>query len=210
MTNLHIRPLKTEDHHKAIQFAIQGMNFQQYMDNTFLRQAYGRYFWYMEMARATDVIAAYEGKELAGVLLVEMKGRPKIQQAFFKKLYVTLFKGALSLFSKNGSGLYDHINQKLKTNYQADYKPDGEIVFLAANPNTKTRGIGSFLLAELEKRYPNKEIYLYTDSNCTYQFYEKRGFERHGEQETILDLGKHTSNLTCFLYRKRLADLPND
>ena len=53
------------------------MHFEWYLDNPFLLQLYGRYFWYLELSRATQVIAAYAGEELAGVLLAELEGEPK-------------------------------------------------------------------------------------------------------------------------------------
>ncbi|MCI1135489.1 GNAT family N-acetyltransferase [Enterococcus gallinarum] len=44
------------------------------------------------------------------------------------------------------------------------------------------KGLGTRLLNELQKRVQGKEIYLFTDSACTYQFYEKRGFQRQKEK----------------------------
>ena len=50
--------------------------------------------------------------------------------------------------------------------------------------------------------FKNKKIYLYTDDACTYQFYEHRGFDRAGEKDIILHIGKKRVNLKCFLYSK--------
>lgn len=91
-------------------------------------------------------------------------------------------------------------------NYCESNTPDGEIIFLAANPDVKIKGIGTLLLNELEKRENGKEIHLYTDNACTYQFYEHRGFERVGEKDVVLKLGKKNVALTCLLYRKRLGE----
>ena len=84
--------------------------------------------------------------------------------------------------------------------YEPMWKGEG---FLAANPDSKTKGVGTFLLNELAKREQGKEIYLFTDTNCTYQFYEKRGFERIGEKEIVLELSGDV-DLKCLLYRKQL------
>jgi len=43
--------------------------------------------------------------------------------------------------------------------YLKSYKPDGEIIFLAANPNIILKGIGSRLLSELESRENGKLVY---------------------------------------------------
>lgn len=81
---------------------------------------------------------------------------------------------------------YDEANKELLGTYKKSNNPDGELNFLAANTKVKIKGTGTFLLSELEKRENGKTIYLYTDSGCTYQFYEHRGFERVGEKNVIL------------------------
>ena len=79
---VELRELKRKDYAKAIQYAITGMHFHWYLDSRFLLNLYGRYFWYLELGRATQVIAAYVGDRLAGVLLAEMKGEPKQTRSF--------------------------------------------------------------------------------------------------------------------------------
>ena len=74
---IEIRELRKRDYGKAIQFAITGMHFNLYLDHKFLLHLYGRYFWYSELQCATQVIAAYLGDELAGVLLADMRGEKK-------------------------------------------------------------------------------------------------------------------------------------
>ena len=199
---LEIRELQHKDYKKAIQFAITGMHFDWYMDSPLLLYLYGRYFWYLEMGRATHIISAYAGDEFAGVLLAEMKGRDKKYRTFWSLLYVKVFDFLQHLFSIDGVGVYDKANQEMFIQYRKQNLPDGEIVFLAANPELKIKGIGSFLLREFERREKGKKIYLYTDNACTYQFYEHRGFERVGEKDIILKLGTKKVELQCLLYSK--------
>jgi len=87
-------------------------------------------------------------------------------------------------------------------NYKKENKPDGEISFLAANPNIKAKGIGTMLLEELERREKGKEVYLFTDDKCTWEFYEHRGFDKVGEENIVLKLDKDIP-LKCFLYCKK-------
>lgn len=83
-------------------------------------------------------------------------------------------------------------------------KTPGQIVFLAANPDGKVKGVGSRLLEEFERREKGRQVYLYTDDACTYQFYEHRGFERCGEKDVILDFGSKKVALKCLLYGKTI------
>lgn len=55
---IEIRDIKRRDYKKAIQFAIKGMHFDWYLNNKFALNAYGRYFWYLEINRATQIFAA--------------------------------------------------------------------------------------------------------------------------------------------------------
>lgn len=58
------------------------MHFDWYLDNPFLLHAYGRYFWYLELNRATQILAAYVNHEFAGVLLAEIKGEGKKERHY--------------------------------------------------------------------------------------------------------------------------------
>ncbi len=82
------------------------------------------------------------------------------------------------------------------------HTPDGEITFLAADPDCKIKGVGTALLRALEEKEKGKTLYLYTDNACTYQFYEHRGFERVEEKQIVLEMPKGKVPLTCFLYSK--------
>jgi len=108
-------------------------------------------------------------------------------------------------FVKDGIGIYDEANREMFKEYTRSSKPDGEICFLATNTKLKISGIGTMLLQELEKRELGKEIYLYTDTGCTWQFYEHRGFERVGQKDIELSIIDRKTALTCLLYRKRIC-----
>lgn len=200
---MQIEEIKKKDFKKAIQFTIQGMHFEEYLENNFILNAYGRYFWYLEYTNATQVFAAYEEDELLGVLIVDMRNEPKPYKSFWKSVYVKFVDIIQNLFFGGGVMPYNEANKAMYEKYIEQYKPDGEIRFLAANPNSKVKGICTFLLNELGKIKQGKEIYLYTDTNCTYQFYERRGFERIGEQNVVLELQDNVE-FKCLMYRKKL------
>lgn len=200
---MQIKELDSKDFKKVIQYAIKGMHFDQYLKSNFILRAYGRYFWYLEYTNATQVIAAYDRDVLLGVLIADMEGEPKAYKSLWKGLYVKIVDIIQNIFFGGGVMQYNEANKEMFAKYTGQYKPDGEIRFLAANPDSKIKGIGTYLLNELSIREAGKEVYLFTDTNCTYQFYERRGFERVGEKEIILELSGDV-DLKCLLYRKRL------
>lgn len=194
--------LQRKDEKYAIQFAIKGMHFDWYMDSRIALNLYGRYFWYLETSRATQIIAAYADSRFIGVILAEMKGEKVQRHSLWRKAYVAFFEFIQKTFLKDSAGVYDEVNKQMFQDYCKINEPDGEIIFLAADPDCGIKGVGTKLLAELEKRERNKKVYLYTDNACTYQFYEHRGFERVGETDIILELGQKSVPLTCLLYSK--------
>lgn len=200
---MKIKELRKKDWKKVIVYAIKGMHFDEYLKNKFLLNAYGRYFWYLEYTNSTQVIAAYEEDELLGVLAADMKDEPKLNKSFWKSVYIRFVDFIQTTFFGGGVMPYNEANKIMFENYTKAYTPDGEIRFLAANPDSKTKGIGTFLLNEFASRNHGKEIYLFTDTNCTYQFYEHRDFERIGEKEILLELSLDV-DLKCLLYRRKL------
>ena len=202
--NIKILDIKKQDYRKAIQFAIKGMHFDWYLDSKFLLQAYGRYFWYLEMNRATHIFAAYVDSKFVGVLLAEIYGEKKIHRVWTERLYVKFVDLIQRLFFKGGAGLYDDTVKAQLAHYLQTNKPDGEIIFLAADPEAKIKGVGSALLNALEEKIQGKTLYLHTDDACAYQFYEHRGFQRVEQQDIVLEMPKGSVPLKCFIYSKRV------
>lgn len=199
-----IKELEKKDYRAAIDFAIQGMHFDWYLDNKTALFLYGTYFWYLEMNRATQILAAYVDGQFAGVLLAEIYSEEKKHRVWWQRLYVGFVDTVQKLFFQGGAGLYDDTVRAQRTHYLQTNKPDGEIIFLAADPNAKVKGIGTALLRELERREPGKTLYLHTDDACTYQFYEHRGFQRVEEQDIVLEMPKGKVPLKCLLYSKKI------
>lgn len=202
--NVEIRGLNKRDIGKAITFAIKGMHFERYTDIPWELKVYGRYFLYMEMERASQILAAYMGNRLVGLLMADIKFEPKICQSYYRKLFVKLIDTIMRVAYANGPDSYDEANAEMYLHYREKAEPDGEICFLATDPDIQGKGVGSLLLSELEKREKGKELFLYTDSNCTYQFYERRGFRRASERRIEIKLHGTITPLTCFLYSKMI------
>lgn len=202
--DIEIRELSHKDYFKVIDFAIKGMNFNRYVESKTELSLYGRYFLYLELKRATQVLAAYMGDRLVGVLMADMKNEPKKHSSFWRNLYVKIVDAVMAVAYRNGTAPYDTANAAMLKEYAKRANPDGEICFLAADPTIQGKGIGTQLLNELAKREKGKLIYLYTDDNCTYQFYENKGFERAEEKKIEIEIHGKTTPLTCLLYSKVL------
>jgi GNAT superfamily N-acetyltransferase len=191
------------DFGKIQKFALQGMNFNMYSDKAWELKLYTRYFWYLELNRATQVLAAYEGNRMLGVLLADMNGEPKAVTSRWRAWYVKFAEWVMSIGYKGSSDEYDAANKAMLAEFKTASVPDGELNFFAVDPEMNGKGIGSQLLAELERREKGKLIYLFTNTGNSYYFYERKGFRRSGERH--IDILMHGRKIPhdCYLYSKR-------
>lgn len=199
---IEIRNLRKRDYKKAQKFAINGMHLNWYMDNKFVLDLYSKYFWHMELNRATKAYGAYVNGEFVGALLADMGHESKLYRCIWRSVFVKLFDYLQHIIAGNGVDKYDGANREMFSSFCKINRPDGEIIFLAADPECKIKGIGTALLSAFEKEEKEKLIYLYTDSACTYQFYEHRGFEKSEERDVLIDLPNKKVPLKCLLYSK--------
>jgi len=132
----------------------------------------------------------------------EFKGEAKKYNSFWQKGYVEFIEIVQKLFFKRGAGLYENTTKEQFAKYLETNTTDGEIIFLAVDPNCKIKGIGIALLNALEGVEKDKTIFLHTDDACTYQFYEHRGFERVQEKDIVLEMPKGKVPLKCLIYSK--------
>lgn len=202
--NIELKPISKKDFKKAKEFCRIGMNVDYYTDKPFEINLYSTYFWYMELLRATQIIGAYLDGEMVGVLLADMKNEKKAYTSLSAKIFIKTAEFLMGMIFKGGANIYEQTNTEMLSAFQKDNVPDGELNFLAVDPELNGKGIGTILIQELSKREKNKLIYLFTDSGCTYQFYDKRNFTRNFEREIILNLHDKKIPLTCFLYSKIL------
>lgn len=84
-----------------------------------------------------------------------------------------------------------------------------ELTLFAVSAETRGAGIGKSLyqqyLAQLRK-YDRDEFYLFTDTRCSYGFYENQGMTRAGSQEMTIYIDGKPEKLGVFLYVGSTAD----
>lgn len=156
------------------------------------------------LRRANYSLVAAEGERVLGVILADCHAA-----AHPKSFYKALSQGwaVLSLFTtKTGRKLgsffevFDRTDQELLKETCCNF--DAEICLFAMEEEARGRGAGKRLFKEAlnhMKRQRAKKFYLFTDSSCTWQFYEKRGMVRLGEKvvEIRPDVGY---NLYMYIY----------
>lgn len=204
MDEIKIDQIKKKDFDKARRFAIDGMHLSWYTTNKLELYVYSKYFWYLEISKATKILGAYMNNTLVGVLLADMNNEPKVFKSWWYKFWINLISFFINLGYQNASDVYNDANKEMLENFKNDNNPDGEINFFAVEPNIKGKGIGTLLLNEFAKQEKNKLVYLFTDSGSTYQFYSRRDFKKETERDIKLNINKKEVPLTCFIFSKEL------
>lgn len=203
---LKIKPLRHADFKLAREFAVTGMHLDRYTRNRLELALYSRYFWNSEITRATRAYGAYLDGRFVGTLLAEMAGEQPVFVSSWRKLTNRMIDWLVYGLYGAMAEPYDRADREMFQTYRQTNDPDGEVLFLAVDPQVYGEGIGSRLVAQLQRDESWKLIYLYTDSGCTYQFYDHRGFERVGEREIALSESGKVVPMTCYLYSKVLGE----
>lgn len=168
MGDIQIRQIDKGDLKYARKFAAEGMNMTNYVSNKLELYLYSLYVLYLELSKSTVALGAYYKGKLVGFLFARFKGETPIFKNWKYSFITSLGEKIINLSPQNEMAeMYDRLTNE---------KPDGEITFFAANPKLSGRGVGSRLLKVLEDHRRGRLVYLYTDSECNYPFYLKRGF----------------------------------
>lgn len=158
--DIELRNISKKDFKKAIEFCRIGMNVDYYTNKPFEIYLYSKYFWYMELLRATQIIGAYINGEMVGVLLADMNGEKKAYKSISANIFIKTSELLMGLIFKGGANVYSETNDKMLAEFKGKKSPDGEMNFLAVDPKLNGKGIGTVLLNELSKREKGKLIYL--------------------------------------------------
>ncbi len=212
--HLHLEPFQKSDYRLAIKFAEEGMHFDWYAHGLGLK-LYAWYFFHMELNKATRAWACTYRGHFQGVILAAIEGEQKLFVNPFMSALVNVVEFFVGKFAKSGAESYEQANARMlasfKKRLQAKNRsanralhPQAEILFLAANPHSRVKGVGTLLLSQFERAAAGKLVFLYTDSGCTFQFYEHRGFSREETSKVPIHHGKRSFNLDCYLYAKQL------
>ncbi len=129
--------------------------------------------------------------DLNGEVVALLYGRVAGQRIPLKNithlLYILFHGACLLLKSRHGRNLIrgffnlTKVYIKLLQNTKTEY--DGELVFFVVNSKCRGKGIGKQLLnnyLDYCRRHSVKNIYVYTDVNCNYGFYDFNGFTPKG------------------------------
>jgi len=201
---IEVTELLRKDRRSVIPWEIEGMRFDRYFKSKSAIRLYGRYFWCETCNSSTRIYGAYLNGICVGVMAVAFAHEPCRYSTWFSRNFVRFFQWIAKNKYPEDVRKYDQTNEEMFQETFGEHPPDGTIILLAADPHSKVRGIGTALLNELIRTDSGKTICLNTDGDCTYQFYEHRGFDRVNSRSIMFKYEGMEIPLDCYLYVRKL------
>ena len=98
------------------------------------------------------------------------------------------------------------VYERLVSGIEQEY--DGTLDFFATCKSAQGKGIGKQLWLELKAYFEEKNvkrIYLYSDSECNFGFYERQGFKKRRQDEVRYEFDGEVEISEQYLYEYKLA-----
>lgn len=193
--NIEYRPASADDFDAIVEIFLANMNLSIFTTSTdtdalrnlaviFLANDF-RHASYMQIAECQG--------EICGVLIGVTRTLPTKALVFDSKPLVKQAKANLRSFEEGVKVLSDLAKNKSPisfTSNSAISDCDSELVFFSTNAKYRRHKIGSTLMTGFEtflKECNAKKYFLYSDSLCTYQFYDNNGFQRVEKKQNIFN-----------------------
>jgi len=216
MNNVTYRPYQEADAARVKELVNEAFHVHLYTkgEGSLLDSALEVYLRQVLTVSTYSQVAIIDGR-VVGVVMGKFKGQPYLPHRFANKLrlWFHMAKIGVTGFSKLKS-----LSQYFKfTTAYKNLKKDAiagrgslgdELTVFAVDADTRGTGIGKHLyhsFLEQLRLAGSNDFYLYTDSLCSFGFYEKQGMERAANTEIKLDLADRPSDIGVYLYTGKAA-----
>ncbi|WP_462226032.1 GNAT family N-acetyltransferase [Alkalibacterium sp.] len=210
MTNESItyRPIRRSDYSALAALIDTSWNYSE-LTSSFNAKQMSYAFLFSSLAHQSFTQVAVKNNKPVGVAMGRTEEVPISHKLFLLPLFFNLI--ALQ-FTADGRKAFQsfrrnfHVNKSLLKQTYETY--DGELVLFAVAPETQSMGVGSQLFEDFLKYLRSqgaRTFYLFSDTSCTYSFYEHKGLKRTGVITRKMPFLK--KEISFFLYRGSVADL---
>jgi ribosomal protein S18 acetylase RimI-like enzyme len=204
--SIEIRAFGRKDLRAAAAFAGEGMSLDAYTSNKLENLFYQRATIQHELMRSSVALGAYDGDRLAGFIFAKADTEPTLPTTGWVRFKDRVASWLINRFDHGSTELYYATNEGLLADLRKSANPTVEITFFAVDTEVRGKGVGSLLLAEVERRFAGQTAFLYSDTGAVFQFYLARGFTKAGSRDILLPLGRgKTHPLTCMIFTKLLG-----
>lgn len=159
------------------------------------------------LAASTVARVAVRDGRVVGILMGRVAGREKLPGVIGNRLRAWGHMVALGVL-----GIREHRSLRQYLAFSGVYRSlrrrvpgplEDELTLFAVGASTRGLGIGKALYGEFLdhlRQHGRTDFHLYTDSRCTYGFYEKQGMVRAASQDLTVYLDRRPTQLGVYLY----------
>lgn len=202
------RPLEKNDY-KALANMISNTWHYEKITSPFASLHLSYAFLYSSLAHHTYTQVAVSNNTPVGLIIGRTNDVPLKHKCYYVYL---LFHLVLLLFTSEGKQAVQSFRRNsqvsqalLKLTYESY---DGEVLFFAVDQTLRGSGVGSYLFDDYLNYLKTKgarTFYLFTDTTCTYTFYEYKGLKRIGALTRRMPFLQ--KEVSFFLYRGDLQEI---
>ncbi|MCL3776577.1 MULTISPECIES: GNAT family N-acetyltransferase [unclassified Actinomyces] len=209
------RPLRDTDLEAVSHLAQEAFGLRRYASSPTVQAAVRRIYVLHCLTSSTFAEVAEVDGEVVGVVMARAAGQRKLPgQGLYRVRTALLMTKALAVGATRGDtgalkeiqifeGSYEQLRRRASA---AGARLDHELTLFIVSGCCRGQGVGSRLYADALtylRHSGAKSFHLYTDTGCSYEFYERRGLERVASDTITLRLEDALEDVDTFLYTGR-------
>ena len=202
-----LRPYRERDAAHIKPILDEAFHIHRYMRKEHLLDSALEVYLRERLLASTFTRVAVHGDRVVGVIMGRVPGRPRLPHAARNTLRTWLHSariaatGFADLPSLAQYFAFGGVYRRLRSSTSAPLTD--ELTLFAVDSSARGTGVGTALYQayiRYLREHGRTDFYLYTDSLCTYGFYEKRGMARAASEEMRIRLDGRPENLGVYLY----------
>ena len=207
MTNIVYRPYQPQDAEDIKKIINEAFYIHRYVTGRLVLDSALEIYLRERLLASTWTRVAVQDERVVGIIMGQVDGQPRLGGRFTNRL--------LTLAHRLRAGILRLPQWKSMRQYFAFVRVYGELrkktpspltdelTLFAVDSSTRGLGIGKTLYRDYLdhlRSLGRSDFYLYTDSLCTFQFYEKQGMTRTASEDMNLVLDGKPEALGVYLY----------
>lgn len=207
MTNIVYRPYQPQDAEDIKKIINEAFYIHRYVTGRLVLHSALEIYLRERLLASTWTRVAVQDERVVGIIMGQVDGQPRLGGRFTNRLLTlahTLRAGILGLPQWKSMRQYfafDRVYGELRKKTPSPLTD--ELTLFAVDSSTRGLGIGKTLYRDYLdhlRSLGRSDFYLYTDSLCTFQFYEKQGMTRTASEDMNLVLDGKPEALGVYLY----------
>ncbi|EZP30078.1 GNAT family N-acetyltransferase [Micrococcus sp. HSID17228] len=207
MTNIVYRPYQPQDAEDIKKIINEAFYIHRYVTGRLVLDSALEIYLRERLLASTWTRVAVQDERVVGIIMGQVDGQPRLGGRFTNRLLTlahTLRAGILGLPQWKSMRQYfafDRVYGELRKKTPSPLTD--ELTLFAVDSSTRGLGIGKTLYRDYLdhlRSLGRSDFYLYTDSLCTFQFYEKQGMTRTASEDMNLVLDGKPEALGVYLY----------